>query len=74
MERLCGPGSDKHYETCLQAIRILSRDKGNLSVLSSDEALLILIKHSGLQAYAEEKNVNSVTIQGGQPLGNLSGI
>ncbi len=37
------------YISCLQTIRILSREKGDLDLITTEDALLTLLKHAGLE-------------------------
>ncbi|XP_067655271.1 synembryn-A-like [Haliotis asinina] len=56
--------SSKCQILCLQALRIYSREKERMEVLTSDDTLELLVKLSGLQYYAEEEG-EGVTIQDG---------
>ncbi|XP_046574686.1 synembryn-A-like [Haliotis rubra] len=62
--RLKGALSSKCQILCLQALRIYSREKERMEVLTSDDTLELLVKLSGLQYYAEEEG-EGVTIQDG---------
>lgn len=63
-QRLSGPGSPTTHRACLEMIRILSRDKTHLEVLTSEHTMNSLVHHTGLEMYAQQHS-DSVTIQEG---------
>ena len=54
MDRLEKQASCKLHVACLETLRIVSREKQGLGVLSSEHSLNILINHAGLTMYASQ--------------------
>ena len=70
VERLKGKYSVRCHVLCLEALRILSREKNGLDVLTTDGALKTMVKHAGLSFYAETSG-EVVTIQAGHSEGQF---
>ena len=64
LKKLDSKSSGTTYKTCLETLRILSRDKSDLDCLVSERALNLMVRHAGLEQYAETKGEN-LTIQDG---------
>ncbi|XP_064634393.1 synembryn-A-like isoform X1 [Lineus longissimus] len=62
--RLQQKASSRCYASCLETLRILSREKSGLEMLACESSLKILLKHSGIETYASEQGEN-ITVQGG---------
>ena len=62
--------SSKAYSTCLQTIRIISRDKSGLDTVMTSDVLSTLVRHSGLDGYSQSQG-EIITKQEGNPSGKL---
>jgi len=67
LEALIGWLSEKAgsqlYVACLEAIRIVSREKTGLDAVTTEKALKILLNHAGLDMSCLAEENESVTIQ-----------
>ena len=62
LQRLESAAGAKCHAACLETIRILSRDKNGLDVMTSDKALLLFAHRAGLDNYTNDSN-GPVTLQ-----------
>ena len=63
VRRLSEKGSSQLYVACLEAIRIVSREKAGLGAVTTEKALVILLNHAGLDMSCLGEENDSVTIQ-----------
>lgn len=61
--RLSEKANSQLYVACLEAIRIVSREKTGLDAVTSEKALKILLSHAGLDMSCLAEENDSVTIQ-----------
>ncbi|KAK2175329.1 hypothetical protein NP493_722g02070 [Ridgeia piscesae] len=64
MRWLESKASSKTYSSCLQTVRIISRDKSGLDTLMTTDLLATLVQHSGLGSYSKGE---VITKQEGDP-------
>ena len=66
LKRLDNEQSSTHcHILVLQALRLFSREKDKLASMTTDYSLGLLMKMAGLQHYAEQTNLECVTIEDG---------
>jgi len=63
VRRLSEKASSQLYVACLEAIRIVSREKTELDAVTTEKALKILLSHAGLDMSCLAEENDSVTIQ-----------
>ena len=61
--RLSDTATSQLYVACLEAIRIVSREKTGLDAVTTEKALKILMNHAGLDMSCLVEENDSVTIQ-----------
>ena len=61
--RLSEKASSQLYVACLEAIRIVSREKTALDAVTTEKALKTLLSHAGLDMSCLAEENDSVTIQ-----------
>jgi len=63
LRRLSEKASSQLYVACLEAIRIVSREKTELDAVSTEKSLKVLLSHAGLDMSCLAEENDSVTIQ-----------
>ena len=63
VRRLSEKASSQLYVACLEAIRIVSREKTELDAVTTEKALKILLNHAGLDMSCLGEESDSITIQ-----------
>jgi len=62
LKRLSEAGSVQFYKTCLETMRILSRERSGLDCMTTENALSIMVRHAGLEENLQEVTEN-ITMQ-----------